>query len=62
MIKNGLFLCSIGFLIILYSLNPTSLQYDIRSLTTGLILVISGGYFFIKGNKKNQKTKDGMEK
>ena len=36
MIRNGLFLCSIGFLIVLYSLNPSSLNYDLLSLTTGI--------------------------
>ena len=38
MIKNGLFLCSIGSLIVLYSLNPHSQRYDLYSMVTGLFL------------------------
>ncbi|OOL49862.1 DUF3188 domain-containing protein, partial [Enterococcus faecium] len=34
MIKNGLFLCSIGSLIVLYSLNPHSQRYDLYSMVT----------------------------
>lgn len=61
MVKNGLFICSIGFLIILYSLNPTSLQYDFKSLATGVFLVAVGGYFFFKGSRK-KKREDEVEK
>ena len=51
MIKNGLFLCSIGSLIVLYSLNPHSQRYDLYSMVTGLFLTGLGIYFFMKGNK-----------
>lgn len=51
MIRNGLFLCSIGFLIVLYSLNPSSLNYDLLSLTTGIFFIGLGGYLFFKGKK-----------
>ncbi len=61
MVKNGLFLCSIGFLIILYALNPSSMEYDFRSLATGLVLVAIGGYLFFKGSKK-EKREDGTKK
>lgn len=54
MIKNGLFLCSIGSLIILYSLNPGTQQYDIYSMVTGLFFVGLGIYFFLKGKKKEE--------
>ena len=48
MIKNGLFLCSIGSLIVLYSLNPHSQRYDLYSMVTGLFLTGLGIYFFTK--------------
>ncbi|MGM0123718.1 hypothetical protein IGI37_001091 [Enterococcus sp. AZ194] len=64
MIKNGLFLCSIGFLIILYSLNPKNLQYDILSMVTGFTLIGLGVFFFMKGKKKEdlKKKEDGGKK
>ena len=52
MIKNGLFLCSIGLLVILYSMNPSNMRLDIFSFTTGIALLIGGGLLFMKGNKK----------
>lgn len=57
MIKNGLFLCSIGSLIVLYSLNPHSQRYDLYSMVTGLFLTGLGIYFFMKG-KKREETKE----
>lgn len=51
MVRNGLFICSIGFIIILYTVNPASLSYDLLSMTTGIFLVVVGGYFFFKGKK-----------
>ncbi|KAF1297169.1 DUF3188 domain-containing protein [Enterococcus sp. JM4C] len=64
MIKNGLFLCSIGFLIILYSLNPQNLQYDVLSMVTGFTLIGLGIFFFMKGKKKEdlKKKEDGGSK
>ncbi|MTD37668.1 DUF3188 domain-containing protein [Erwinia sp. CPCC 100877] len=56
MVRNGLFTCSIGFLIILFTLNPVTMKYDLLSMTTGLFLVVVGGYFFFKG-KKIEETK-----
>ncbi|MBP2098385.1 DUF3188 domain-containing protein [Enterococcus rivorum] len=61
MIKNGLFLCSIGLIIILYALNPTSMKYDLLSMTTGIFLVVVGGYFFFKGKKKEENQKKNNE-
>ncbi|MGM9903617.1 hypothetical protein A5844_002324 [Enterococcus sp. 10A9_DIV0425] len=54
MMKNGLFLCSIGSLIVLYSLNPGTQQYDVYSMVTGLFLAGLGIYFFLKGKKKEE--------
>ena len=55
MIKNGLFLCSIGLLVILYSMNPSNMRLDIFSFTTGIALLIGGGLLFMKGKKKAGK-------
>ncbi|EMF0148003.1 DUF3188 domain-containing protein [Enterococcus hirae] len=51
MMKNGLFLCSIGSLIVLYCLNPSSQNYDLYSMATGLFLAGLGIHFFLKGKK-----------
>ncbi|EGP5095379.1 DUF3188 domain-containing protein [Enterococcus faecium] len=55
MIKNGLFLCSIGSLIVLYSLNPHSQRYDLYSMVTGFFLTGLGIYFFMKGKKEKKQ-------
>ncbi|EOL47482.1 DUF3188 domain-containing protein [Enterococcus caccae] len=57
MVRNGLFVCSIGLIIILYALNPASMKYDLLSMTTGIFLVVVGGYFFFKGKKKEEQNK-----
>ena len=54
MIKNGLFLCSIGSLIVLYSLNPHSQRYDLYNMVRRLFLTGLGIYFFMKGEKKRR--------
>lgn len=51
MIRNGLFLCSIGFLIVLYLLNLSFLNYDLLSLIIGIFFIGFGGYLFFKGKK-----------
>ncbi|MFV0559096.1 MAG: DUF3188 domain-containing protein [Enterococcus sp.] len=60
MLKNGLFLCSIGFLIVLFSLNPMA-AYDWYSFVTGLFFITIGGFFFFKG-KKREEAKGGDTK
>jgi predicted membrane protein len=60
MVRNGLFMCSIGFLIILFTLNPVTMTYDLLSMTTGLFLVVVGGYIFFKG-KKNEENKENQQ-
>ena len=64
MIRNGLFLCSIGFLIVLYSLNPSFLNYDLLSFTTGSFFIGLGGYLFFKGKKvaEEEATKDEVKR
>ena len=62
MIKNGLFLCSIGLLVILYSMNPSNMRLDIFSFTTGIALLIGGGLLFMKGKKKADQSNGGPSK
>ncbi len=56
MIKNGLFICSISLLVVLYSMNPSNQQLDIFSFTTGIFLLISGSLLFMKGKKKAEES------
>lgn len=62
MIKNGLFLCSIGLLVIFYSMNPSNMRLDIFSFTTGIALLIGGGLLFMKGKKKADQSNGGQSK
>ncbi|MHC5249534.1 DUF3188 domain-containing protein [Enterococcus sp. LJL90] len=55
MIKNGLFLCSIGLLLFLYSINPANLVYNLGLLAFALILIIAGVCVFMKGRKNDLK-------
>ena len=57
MAKNGLFLCSIGFLIFLYSLNPNAMRYDLLSMVTGIFFVVVGGFLVFKARKKAEPKK-----
>ena len=55
MIKNGLFLCSVGSLIVLYSLNPGSQKYDLIQYGHWTFLAGLGIYFFLKGKKEKKQ-------
>lgn len=57
MSKNGLFLLSIGCLLLLFSVNTVTAAYDILSLVTALTLIMSGIIITIKG--KNPKRSRG---
>ncbi|SFK10900.1 hypothetical protein SAMN04488569_101025 [Marinilactibacillus piezotolerans] len=57
MSKNGLFLLSIGCLLLLFSVNTVTAVYDILSLVTALTLIMSGIIITIKG--KNPKRSRG---
>ncbi|MGX7133296.1 MULTISPECIES: DUF3188 domain-containing protein [Enterococcus] len=59
--RNGLFLCSIGFLIILFSMKPGNMQLDVLSLATGVALVALGAYIFFKGKKKSEGQNGGKQ-
>ena len=54
MIKNGLFLCSIGLLVILYSMNPSNMRLDIFSFTTGIASLI--GRRFVVYERQEKKS------
>lgn len=57
MIKNGLFLCSIGFLAFLYSVNTQTGQYNFLNMAISILLIGAGGYLFWQGHKKEQENK-----
>ncbi|WML38235.1 DUF3188 domain-containing protein [Neobacillus sp. OS1-2] len=55
--KWGLFLLSIGCLLLLFSANAKTGQYDILNLTTALFLLIVGTIILIKEKKRNKTEK-----
>ncbi|WP_414838683.1 DUF3188 domain-containing protein [Carnobacterium sp. TMP28] len=61
MIKNGLFLASIGMLILMFSVSRETFEYDMLNLTTALFMIIFGGVLAYKGTKK-EKAKEEVEK
>lgn len=60
MAKNGLFLCSIGFLVLVYSVNSNDGTYNFSSIAIAACLIAAGGYFFFRGKKKDG-LKDGKK-
>ncbi len=54
MIKNGLFLASIGMLILMFSVSRQTLEYDMLNLATALFMIIFGGVLAYKGTKKEK--------
>jgi len=58
MVKNGLFLASIGCLLLLFSANAKTGKYDIYSLTTALFLILVGSFMVFRGKRKMKKNKD----
>lgn len=55
--KWSLFVLSIGFLLLLFSANAQTGEYDILNLTTALFLIIVGIYLFNKEKKQNKNEK-----
>ncbi len=55
--RNGLFLISIGLLVLMYSLNQNTLSYDYLSLVTAFFLLITGGVLAFKAHKKEKLRK-----
>lgn len=54
MSKNGLFLLSIGCLILMFSANAQTAVYDIFSMTTGLTLIVSGLFMLLKDKTRKK--------
>lgn len=58
MVKNGLFLCSIGFLITIYSFSGPSQQMNVGRLVVGLAFILVGGLLFLKGKTPKRERGD----
>lgn len=59
MVKNGLFLCSIGFLITIYSFSGPTQQMNVGRLIVGLALVVVGGVMSWRGKKTTEDDERG---
>ncbi|MEH6991576.1 DUF3188 domain-containing protein [Neobacillus drentensis] len=59
MVKQGLFLLSIGCLLLLFSANAKTGNYDILNLTTALVLIIVGTFIVFREKKRNKTKKIG---
>ncbi len=57
MLKNGLFLASIGLIMFLFSVNPAKQQYDFLLMTSSVFFITSGGILFFKGIKESKEDK-----
>lgn len=55
MLKNGLFLMSIGLLIFVYSANAKTGVYDFLSIITAASFFGAGLFFFLKGRKREKQ-------
>jgi uncharacterized membrane protein YdjX (TVP38/TMEM64 family) len=55
MLKNGLFLISIGMICFIYSVNAQTGTYNWPNLIVSIFFIILGISLFIKGNKKEKK-------
>ncbi|WEG73773.1 DUF3188 domain-containing protein [Vagococcus intermedius] len=60
--KGGLFLCSIGLLIIMFSANQNTGTYNILNLITGSTLLIVGVILYVRANKSQKKNKKSKKK
>lgn len=58
MAKGGLFLLSIGCLLLLFSANAKTGNYDILNMTTAFFFIIVGSIIVFKEKKKNKNEKD----
>jgi hypothetical protein len=53
--KSGLFLLSIGCLLLIFSGNARTGKYDILSMTTALFLIVIGTFLIFREKKQNKK-------
>lgn len=56
--KGGLFLCSIGLLIVLFSANQNTGQYNGLNMVTGITLIIIGLIVYRKTTKNKTNGND----
>ena len=52
MMKNGLFLISIGLIMFMFCVNRTTLEYDFLLMTTSVTFIIAGSIISFKASKK----------
>lgn len=52
-VKRGLFLLSIGCLLLLFSANANTGEYEIFNLTTALVLILVGTFILFREKKRN---------
>lgn len=57
MTKNGLFFISIGLLIFMFSVNRTTLQYNLLSMVTGIFFIVVGAALVYKAKQDEKKRK-----
>ncbi|MDT2805904.1 DUF3188 domain-containing protein [Vagococcus lutrae] len=57
MTKNGLFFISIGLLIFMFSVNRTTLQYNLLSMVTGIFFIVVGAALVYKVKQDEKKGK-----
>lgn len=58
MLKIRLFLMSIGFVIIMYSINTITASYQWGKVLFAFVLIILGAFFFHKGRLNEKKAKE----
>ena len=52
MMKNGLFLISIGLIMFMFSYSRTTLEYDLLLMTTAVTAIVVGSLLAFKANKQ----------
>ncbi|MGY3747477.1 DUF3188 domain-containing protein [Vagococcus salmoninarum] len=58
MIKSGLFLCSIGLLVIVFSANQNTATYNWMNMIIGVTILFAGCICYYKGAKAEKAAKD----
>lgn len=58
MLKNGLFLMSLGFVFFMFSMNTVTGEYQWGGFVFAIILIATGGLLFNKGRINDKKKKE----
>lgn len=58
MLKNGLFIMSIGFIFIMYSINSVTGVYQWGEVIFAIILIVIGAIIFNQGRLNDKKEKE----